>query len=272
MKNILKFNMIVAFLLIFANISYGEGLISMKGNIENNRDSYAIEEYSGDYGLVMKNDLLGNNKASKIFNSISDPLFSGILLVIAIAAFVIEIFLPTFGIAGLISGISLLTFFIGNFYVGNVEIINLILFVIGCVLLAIEIMIPGFSLPGIAGIICIVIGIVLSVEDVYIGLISISIAIIIGFLTMFICIKKGFNSKYFNKIVLKKEIDSSTSDDRKNLLGMTGTALTNLRPAGTVEIDNKKINVVTEGDFIEIGTKVVVTQVEGFKIIVKKEL
>ncbi|QQK07637.1 NfeD family protein [Miniphocaeibacter halophilus] len=211
-----------------------------------------------------------NNFFSNFIRNISNPFVSGILLIISIVAIIIEIFLPTYGIAGIISIISIVLFFAGNFLYGDTDIIDLILFIIGCILIAIEILVPGFGIPGIAGIILIVLGVILSMSNLYVGLLSISIASIIGFLVLITIIRKGYKSKLFNRIVLDKEIKSYSSKDNRHLLGKKGLTITPLRPSGTIEIDNKKIDALTEGEFIDKGEKVEVVNIEGFKIFVRR--
>jgi len=53
-------------------------------------------------------------------------------------------------------------------------------------------------------------------------------------------------------------------------VGKKGVALTNLRPAGTARIGDKRIDVVTRGDFIEKGEAVGVLKVEGNRVVVGK--
>jgi len=67
--------------------------------------------------------------------------------------------------------------------------------------------------------------------------------------------------------------DGVVSYDEKlsDLLGMEGIAVTNLRPSGTVRIDNRRIDVVTRGDYIEKGEAVEVVRVEGSRVIVRKK-
>jgi membrane-bound serine protease (ClpP class) len=52
------------------------------------------------------------------------------------------------------------------------------------------------------------------------------------------------------------------------LRGQAGVALTPLRPAGSVEIAGRAVDVVTDGEFIAAGTRVRVTQVEGVRVVV----
>jgi len=66
--------------------------------------------------------------------------------------------------------------------------------------------------------------------------------------------------------------DGVVSYDEKlsDLVGKEGVAVTNLRPSGTVRIENRRIDVVTRGDFIEKGAAVEVAKVEGSRVVVKK--
>ncbi len=55
------------------------------------------------------------------------------------------------------------------------------------------------------------------------------------------------------------------------LVGMRGQALTPLRPAGTCAIGRARVDVVTDGTFIEQGASVVVAQVEGGRVVVRPD-
>lgn len=64
--------------------------------------------------------------------------------------------------------------------------------------------------------------------------------------------------------------DASGAGRYSGLKGKGGTAVTALRPSGAARIDGVKHSVVTGGEFIEKGEPVVVTRVEGSRIVVKK--
>ena len=49
-----------------------------------------------------------------------------------------------------------------------------------------------------------------------------------------------------------------------------GEALTDLRPSGTVSIDGERIDVVTEGPWVEKGDTVVVLRAESYRHVVRK--
>ena len=80
--------------------------------------------------------------------------------------------------------------------------------------------------------------------------------------------------KYF---VLRTELgsdegyNSAAAEDYSEYLGQTGVALTVLRPAGTAMIENKRLDVVSVGDFIEVDVPIQVVNVEGSKIMVEKD-
>jgi membrane-bound serine protease (ClpP class) len=57
--------------------------------------------------------------------------------------------------------------------------------------------------------------------------------------------------------------------EKPELLGKTGVALTTLRPAGTAIFDQRRVDVVTEGGFVEKGQSVTVVEIEGLRVVVR---
>jgi membrane-bound ClpP family serine protease len=53
------------------------------------------------------------------------------------------------------------------------------------------------------------------------------------------------------------------------LIGRTAAAATVLRPAGVVEIDGERLDVVTNGEFVEAGRPVRIVAIEGNRIVVE---
>jgi membrane-bound serine protease (ClpP class) len=54
-------------------------------------------------------------------------------------------------------------------------------------------------------------------------------------------------------------------------VGDRGLAMTLLRPAGKMKMGDKVLDVITEGDFFEKGTSIVVVAIRGNVIIVDRE-
>ncbi|MEE3381261.1 MAG: NfeD family protein [Succiniclasticum sp.] len=145
--------------------------------------------------------------------------------------------------------------------------------VAGFILLGIEAMIPGFGVFGVAGILCLtasaffLLGAGVTAAAV-IAAVYVVVLLVIAFLAWYL----PRDSKY-NPFVLwdrQKSSGSNTlSREVKEYTGRTGKALTPLRPAGIAEIDGKRIDVQTQGEFIEPGTVVVVLRTEGSKVLVE---
>ena len=74
------------------------------------------------------------------------------------------------------------------------------------------------------------------------------------------------------KTLSQEEGVSSQSPELIDFVDMQGTAVTNLRPAGTALIDGKRVDVVTRGEYIEKDTAIMVTAVTGNQIIVRKKV
>ncbi len=210
----------------------------------------------------------------KVAKFVSNPHISTLLLTAGFIGLLIEIFTPGFGIGGTLSIIAFGMFFGGNILAGHSQWISLILFITGLILLIIEGMIPGFGLPGISGIVLLIVGIVLAMNSVTNALMSLSIAIIVTTIIAIILIKLGKKSPIFNKIVLETEQENEkgylSSFTKDEYLGKIGVTVTELRPSGIIEIEGKRIDALSEGNYIEKETPIEVVRVEGSKIFVRR--
>lgn len=210
----------------------------------------------------------------KIAEFVTNPIVNTLLLVIAFVGAVVELFMPGFGLGGVISIIAFGLFFTGNMVTGNADWVSLLLFCLGAVLIVVEILLPGFGLPGIAGIVFLLIGLVTSMANVETGLVSLSVAVIISSLVGFFLVKHGLTSPIMKDVVLTKSIETGSDGENNSnmfsLMGKQGVTLTVLRPSGTAEIDGKRYDVLTEGEFIQKNADVEVLRVVGSKIFVRR--
>lgn len=73
------------------------------------------------------------------------------------------------------------------------------------------------------------------------------------------------------RLQLKSSLEGSHSfgQDYAGLVGREGVAQTDLRPAGIVLVDGRKVDVVTAGEAIERGRPVRIVKVEGNRIVVR---
>ncbi|NLK43297.1 MAG: nodulation protein NfeD [Tissierellia bacterium] len=244
---------------------------------------YGIADLAADsYDEILNFFNLGNANVNvveeslqvKLAKYISNPYISSLLLTIGFVGLVIEILTPGFGIGGTISIIGFGLYFGGNILAGNSHWTSLILFVTGLILLVIEAMIPGFGLPGVSGIILVIIGTVLAMDSLTTAVLSLSIAILITTIVTIVLIKMGYRSKLLNKIVLDTSHEGEKGylsvDTPIDYFDKEGKTITELRPAGFIEIDGIKLDALSDGGFIPKNTPIKVVRVEGSKLFVRR--
>ncbi len=149
-----------------------------------------------------------------------------------------------------------------------------ICFAAGFILLIIEMFLPGFGAPGILGAILLFLGI-LSVSRTFTeALIIILILIALIAIAFFILYRSGLNGKLSKTVVLQDKLDDEPgfrgTENMSGFLGSEGMALTALRPSGVADFGGTKLDVVTQGEYIDKDTKVKIIDVEGSRIVVEK--
>jgi membrane-bound serine protease (ClpP class) len=181
---------------------------------------------------------------------------------------------PGFGIGGTISIIGFGLYFGGNILAGHSHWTSLALFVTGLILLVIEGIVPGFGLPGISGIIFVLVGIILAMNSFGVALLSMSIAIIITTIVTMILFKLGFRSNILNSIILTTKHEEQkgyvSTDNKREYLNKEGKTVSGLRPSGFMDIDGERIDVLSDEGYIPVDTLVQVVRVEGSKIFVRR--
>ena len=147
---------------------------------------------------------------------------------------------------------------------------------VGVILLLVEVFMPGFGIPGISGCALLGAGIImtwiqfgakvgLGVTVIVLALLAILISIAMR------SVAKGKLGK--SEFVLNGDMSNERSDaseDMQSLIGEVGEVSTVLRPVGMAEFECGRLNVMTEGEYIERGAKVMITRVDGTNVFVKK--
>ena len=223
------------------------------------------------------------NWAENIVRFLTHPIVSSLLISLGFLGLIIEIKTPGWGLGGTLALIALALFFGSHWIVHLAGIGELLLFGGGVILLAVEIfVIPGFGVVGVTGIALILVSLYLSLvghmprpEDITIASYSVTGAFFLTILGGYVVFKMFPRTPLFSKLTLetvessgKGYISAETSSD---LIGKAGNALSDLRPSGIADINGQRLDVVTEGEYIEKGTKVVVVEVKGSRIVVKKK-
>jgi len=151
------------------------------------------------------------------------------------------------------------------------DILGIVLLIAGFVLVGVEMAIPGFGLPGISGIVCLILGIITSADSIEQGImITIVVVVILAvMLTVFVIILKKVRKPFVLDDNLKVEHGFLNSQDLNYLVGREGIASTDLRPSGKCNIDGVEFDVRTQGKYILKGTKIVIMRIHENAIIVR---
>ena len=161
-----------------------------------------------------------------------------------------------------------------EFIAANLPI--LICFLIGIGLMVLEAFMPGFGLPGISGIILEVVAVALTWMNhgpmAALGMTLIVLSILAIAISM--SLRSAANGKLSRSKLVLNDTESNeagyrSTEDLDVLLGREGVTTTVLRPTGMAEFDGVRLNVVSEGEFIQSGTQVQIVRVEGSRILVR---
>lgn len=212
--------------------------------------------------------------AERIARFITNPVVSPLFLILGFTGLLLELYTPGWGVPGTLGLLSLGLYFGGHLFAGLAGWWILGLIFLGVLLLLLELLvIPGFGVVGIGGIIAILASIVLAAENSVQALISLAIALgatvlLVGFLLRYLT-----KTKRWQWFVLTERLDKeqgyTAPQDLQGLAGKEGVALTPLRPAGTAEIAGERYDVISEGIYIPAGTELVVVRVEGARVVVR---
>ena len=162
----------------------------------------------------------------------------------------------------------------GNFILQNLPAILCAL--VGVGLLVLEAFMPGFGRAGISGIAMEVAAVILmyrregALPAVILSLVALSAAAV----ALTFSLRSAAKGKLSQSdLVLRATEDAEAgyvaSDDMQVFLGKEGETVSALRPAGIAALDDVRLNVQSDGDFIPAGTRIRVTRVDGNRVLVR---
>lgn len=142
---------------------------------------------------------------------------------------------------------------------------------LGAVLMIIEVFLPGFGLPGISGMVLIAAGVVIAAIHHGMLVAVVVLLVVVALLALVISwvLRSAAKGNYHSEIFLKDKDELNTREDMQVLVGRKGRTASVLRPAGIANFDGVRLNVVTEGGFIERDTPVEIVSVDGARIVVR---
>lgn len=224
----------------------------------------------------------------KVIAFFLNPAVSGFLILVIFAGIYFEIQTPGVGFPLAASLTAIVLYFIPYYLTGLAQNWEIAVFVVGCILLLVEIfVIPGFGIFGILGIVGILTGLTLGMipndafdftfvpsGDLFVALLTVILAAIVAISLIFIFAPKVNQWKAFSTIALantQQRTEGYTSTSYSDsLLDKEGITHTRLMPSGKIIIEDEIYDAYSRGEFIDKGEKIKVISTEGTSLKVKK--
>lgn len=258
---------------------YCEGIVD---SVEELFIDAGIEDYE-----IVEQELTGMDK---FIGFLINPIISGLLIMVIIGGIYFELQSPGVGFPLAAAIIAALLYFAPLYIEGLADNWEILLFVGGVILIAVEIFaIPGFGVAGITGILLIITGLTLSMvgnvgldfsgvdlTGVVTSLFLVITAIFLSLILSYFITKSIFTeNRLFGSLALdavQSTDEGFTSSDAayKLMIGKTGRASTVLRPSGKVVIDDEVFDATALTGFIDKGDEVEVVRYETSQLFVRK--
>lgn len=246
----------------------------------------SIDEVLDVYGMkrpVSRMEIVWSEKMVRIIRMIAP-----ILMLIGLAGIGLEVKSPGLIWPAVIGVFCLALVFGGQYLAGMANYIEVILFIAGIVLVFVEVnIIPGFGVTGVAGILLVIISFVLSFQNFVIpspaipwqmqtfqrNLLRVALSMLGSFVLFIVLGKLVVSTTGFQRLVLSNTQGSGDGylekhPELSDLVGVTGRTITILRPSGSAELNGKRYDVITDGEFISKGQEIKVVRLDGSKIMV----
>ena len=242
-----------------------------------------VEAYGLSSAIVVRHQASRTEKVLRFFAS---PVIQSLLMLMMLGGLYFELQSPGVGFAGAMALVGAAAFFAPHYLLGLVESWELIVFVLGIVLIVLELfVIPGFGIAGISGVALVLFGLGVSLignvgfdfpsfQQTASALSTLAVTLVLLVLLSISLARYLPRSERFSELVLVPDLSSATgytsADTDSSLLGQTGQTVTPLRPSGWIEVDGRRVDVVTAEGFIDAGEAVEVVQVRGSRVEVRR--
>lgn len=227
----------------------------------------------------------------KVAHHLASPFVAPWLLFGAFFFISTEMSQPGTGVPGFLGALCLVAFFWSQYLDGNANALEILMFLTGVVFILLELfVIPGFGIFGIGGFLMVIGSLVLASQTFIVPTNSeefnklpgslMVLAGAVGGVTVAVIALRSVLPKlpYFRKMMLDAPVVNASGLEEKDpeaivalehLVGRTGKSITNLAPAGKAMINDRLLDVITDGRMIDKGTKIKVTEVAGNRVVVE---
>jgi len=225
---------------------------------------------------------LSQTWAESLVRTLTHPVVSSLLLALGVLGLIIEIQTPGVGLPGGVGLVSLGLFFWGHWLVALAGWEELLLAAAGVVLLAIEVFVtPGFGVAGLLGIFAVIGGLGLSLvgagatwEVALQAAGRVAAAMLLALACAAVMLRALPRLPFGRRLVLEQALAAregyaSAPESDQRWAGKRGRTVTALRPAGIADLEGERVDVVSEGDFLDAGVDITVLRVDGNRIVVR---
>lgn len=216
-----------------------------------------------------------------------------LLLLGGILGAYLEFKIPGFGIAGIISVVCFALFFLGHYFAGLAGWEAVALFVLGILFVLIEVLFFGHStiVFGVIGVLLMFASLLWAMIDRYPGqkffptgqmlkipLLNLVLTFVAAGILITVLARFLPRTSIYRRFILStsnppgpsfSEAPRAFAPAAHLTPGMTGRALTILRPSGKAQFENRVVDVVTEGEFISPESQVAIVSTDGMRVVVK---
>ncbi len=255
--------------------------------------THVVENLAGlraRYGLERDPQLVEPSWVTELVTALSQPGVSWLLLVIGFAALYAELHTPGVGMGGIIGTLCFVLYFWGAYLGGTAGWLEVLLFITGVVLVLLEIFIvPGITVFGLTGGLLIASSLVLASQtfviphnDYQMAHLRTSLLVLVGAGAATVAVAIVMNrflphTPLFNRMLLQPPTGQELTELSRreslaqldHLVGQEGTATTPLTPAGKARIGDELVDVMTGGEYVDRGQRIVVIEARGSRVLVQ---
>ena len=224
------------------------------------------------------------NWGEEIARWLTEPTVSGLLLSVGMLGLMVAFYTRSVGGFTLVGFIALALFFGGHAVVHLVGWEEALLFLTGLVLVIVEIFfVPGLGVPGVLGLVFVIAALVLALIGIPLdvsfetgvladAMTRVLLSLLGAFVLALVFIRLLSKTAMGRSLILADaETGFLSAPSASDLIGQTGEALTDLRPAGKVVIDGERHEATSEREFIARGSRVRVIGKDGPALVVRPE-
>ena len=212
-----------------------------------------------------------------------NPVFQSFLIILIIGGIYFEMQAPGMGFPLVVALVAAVLYFAPLYLDGLAANWEILVFVIGLMLIAVELFVlPGFGVAGIGGIVLVTGGLIMalldntnfdfrgvSAERWGEAVLTVLAGLVLGFVAMIWLSHKIGRRGIFRRVALVADLEEAVSSpDLSALVGQEGIAVTVLRPSGKVRIGTEWYDGVSEAGFIEKGSRVKVLRFDKAQLYV----